>query len=83
VYHILCSCEYRMMKNRMLLLLHILKHILSQDTILAIERTMEMVVGVDVQPTWVRFHLGLTVLSSLKTIHFALILDTLHNIRGL
>lgn len=72
-----------MMKNRMLLLLHILKHILSQDTTLAIERTMEMVVGVDVQPTWVRFHLGLTVLSSLKTIYYALILDTLHNIRGL
>jgi hypothetical protein len=31
----------------------------------------------------VRYHLGLTVLSSLKTIYYALILDTLHNIRGL
>ena len=72
-----------MMKNRMLLLLHILKHILSQDTTLAIERTTEMVVGVDVQPIWVRYHLGLTVLSSIKTIYYALILDTLHNIRGL
>ena len=63
--------------------LHILKHILSQNTTLAIEKRMEMVIGVDVQPTWAKYHLELTVLSSLKIVYYTLLLNMLHNIRGL
>jgi hypothetical protein len=42
-----------------------------------------MVVGVDVQPTWAKYHLELTVLSSLKIVYYTLLLNMLHNIRGL
>jgi hypothetical protein len=72
-----------MMKSHRLLQQHILKHILSQSTTLAIELTMEMVVGIDDQPIWVRYHVGLTVLYFLNTIYYTLLLNTLHNIRGL
>jgi hypothetical protein len=72
-----------MMKNHMPLLPHTLKHILSQSTTLAIERIMEMAVAAGVQPTWAKYHLGLTVLCSLKTIYYTSLLNTLHNIRGL